>query len=223
MPLISNILPTTENFKTIKFYLIIFLIVLGFLNLPKPQSVYIKTNKANLYTTNTGKTASESKKILQTIVIYKTAQKNGYYLTDDFLWVKKNDIAFSVKDPVLQKFIKAEESKKKEKIKKEQQLKALKTREEAKIKKELKQSLDKIVKEYDIQSYEYSFYVNDIDWLESTFSDKKAFFELCTQYGILYTKSKDRYEVEMTKTQIKSNYNGEILGEYSLLHGYKFK
>jgi predicted membrane protein len=111
------------------------------------------------------------------------------------------------------------------KTKKEAEKEKIVKKMTAEIKVELKKTLDKIVKDYDISEYEYSYYVNNSTWVYSNYKDKEKFFNLCAQYGnLIYPvkESKD-FELLLARTKIKSYNNGEVLGEYSVWGGYKFK
>lgn len=121
-------------------------------------------------------------------------------------------------------FVKKEEQREKQKSEKEKQIKIESQKMIKQYKQELKASLDKVVAEYDIQEYEYTYYVNDSTWIYSNYKEKESFFNMCAQYGGLYMNDKGKtLEYLLARTKIKSYNNGEVLGEYGIFNGYKFK
>ena len=90
-------------------------------------------------------------------------------------------------------------------------------------KKELKTTLDKIVQDYDLSEYNYSFYILPITWMSSSYKEKEAFLNICAEYGSLSFGGKEKGELALAKTKIKNYSNGEVLGEYSIWSGFKFK
>lgn len=212
-----------KNKRNIAIFLFILSLILIFIPKPELTLGYINTDGAILCHEPNAKTGFESLPLLEPVKVYKDHyKKNGFYQTELGNYIKESVIIFEgTKDF---------ENAKSQKIKQDKEIAEAKAKMEEIQKKylakrisTLEKTISQIAYKIDIQEYGYDYYVSPLTWLNSTYDDKIAFFNICAEYGKYKTNQSQENEIALGRVKIKNSLNGQTIGEYSIWNGYKFQ
>lgn len=207
-----------------RVWAIIILFIFSSLFAPKTTTAYIKADNTIICSKPDGATGFKKLKVLEEIKVYKDKYKtNGFLKLGDGNWVKEDSIVYeNSKEHKLLIEQEKEKSAQEEKLK--QEVKEMLLAEQEKIAKDLETKIQKAFVDIDLKDYEFSYYINPLVWYNTNVKEKENVMRNCAIYGKYKTNQKDKeLEMALARTKIKSSSNGEVLGEYSLWSGFKFK
>lgn len=215
---------TQLSSKKVRIWSVVLLFILSGIFEPQTTTAYIKSPNTIICREADGATGFKKMNTLEEINVYKDNYKtNGFLKISDGNWVKENAIVYA-NTQEYKDIVKAEEQRKKEIEKAKQEIQKLLNEEQENLKKELKIIVEKAFDDYDLEDYSFIYYANPIAWYSTTVKEKENIMQNCAVFGKIETKQDDmKPETALAITKIKSSSNGEVLGEYSIWSGFKFK
>lgn len=228
------ILPPTYNLlkkyinvldsKKIRIWSIVILLLASIIFMPNTTTAYIKTNDTIICSEPNAGTGIKRLNTLDKVEVYKdNYNTNGFLKMNDGNWVKEDNVVFP-ESQEYKNIVKQEEERKAEAEKIKNELEKLIIEEQEKAMKELEVNIKKAFVDYDIKEYSFTYYINPLVWYSTDLKQKENIMKNCAIYGKLKSGQKNKeLDVALAQTKIKSSTNGEVLGEYSILSGFKFK
>ena len=210
--------------KKIRVWSIIILIIASIIFMPHTTTAYIKSNDTIICSEPSADTGVKRLNVLNKVEVYKNNYAtNGFLKMDDGNWVKEDSIVFP-ESSEYKNIVKQEEERKAEAEKIKNELEKLINEEQEKAMKELEVNIKKVFANYDIKEYSFTYYIHPLIWYNTDLKQKENIMKNCAIYGKLKSGQKNtELDVSLAQTKIKSSTNGEILGEYNIFSGFKFK